>query len=107
LGLVAVSTQLELVLVMIGIVFVAETLSVILQVAIYKSTGKRIFRCAPLHHHFQFSGWSERRTVTRFWFVGGMAAVLTLAGLAFTAMQRRPGEVQLTANAKPGDHAER
>jgi phospho-N-acetylmuramoyl-pentapeptide-transferase len=78
LGLVALAAHMELALVVIGAVFVAEAGSVILQVGSFKLRRKRIFRCAPLHHHFQFSGWSERTTVTRFWLAGGVAAALGL-----------------------------
>lgn len=79
LGYIACVTKQELVLPIVGGVFVAEALSVILQVASFKSRGKRIFRCAPLHHHFQFGGMHEVKIVTRFWIVAGLCA---LAGLA-------------------------
>ncbi|MSR45845.1 MAG: phospho-N-acetylmuramoyl-pentapeptide-transferase [Planctomycetes bacterium] len=79
LGYIACATKQELVLPIVGGVFVAEALSVILQVASFKSRGKRIFRCAPLHHHFQFGGMHEVKIVTRFWIVAGLCA---LAGLA-------------------------
>jgi phospho-N-acetylmuramoyl-pentapeptide-transferase len=107
LGLIAVAAQLQLVLVLIGIVFVAETLSVILQVASFKFTGKRIFRCAPLHHHFQFLGWSERRTVTRFWVAGAVAAICTLIGLGIGAISNTSEVIQLTAGNPKHDSAER
>ena len=94
-------------LVVIGIVFVAETLSVILQVASYKFTGKRVFRCAPLHHHFQFLGWSERSTVTRFWLVGPVAAICTLAGLGIGAISKSFAAIELTAAAAAHVRAER
>jgi phospho-N-acetylmuramoyl-pentapeptide-transferase len=100
LGLVSVAGQLQWVLVLIGIVFVAETLSVILQVASFKLTGKRIFRCAPLHHHFQFLGWSERRTVTRFWIASALAATATVAGICLTAVASKPSKFQWTASAR-------
>ena len=61
--------------------FVIETASVVLQVAGYKASGRRLFRCAPLHHHFQFLGWSERRIVRTFWGVS-LACVLVAYGLA-------------------------
>ncbi len=79
LGLVAVLVRQEIVLVIMGGVFVAETLSVILQVASYKLTGRRIFRMAPLHHHFELKGWPEPRVIVRFWIV---TVILVLAGLA-------------------------
>ena len=60
-------------------VFVMETLSVILQVASFKLTGKRIFRMAPIHHHFELKGWPEPRVIVRFWII---SVILVLAGLA-------------------------
>jgi len=79
LGLVAVATRQEMLLVVIGGVFVAEALSVILQVGYYKWRKRRIFRCAPLHHHFQFQGWPETRIVVRFWIASALCALLGLA----------------------------
>jgi len=79
LGIVAVVVRQELVLFLMGGVFVAETVSVILQVASFKMTGKRIFRMAPLHHHFELKGWPEPRVIVRFWII---TVVLVLAGLA-------------------------
>lgn len=81
LGLIAVVTKHDLLLVLAGGVFVAEALSVILQVAAFKLTGSRIFKCAPLHHHFEFSGWKETKVVQRFWIVGAFLAVLALTTL--------------------------
>jgi len=78
LGVVAVVIRQELVLFLMGGVFVAETLSVILQVASFKLTGKRIFRMAPLHHHFELKGWPEPRVIVRFWII---TVVLVLLGL--------------------------
>jgi len=79
LGIVAVVVRQELVLFLMGGVFVAETVSVILQVASFKMTGRRIFRMAPLHHHFELKGWPEPRVIVRFWII---TVVLVLAGLA-------------------------
>ncbi|MDC0598587.1 phospho-N-acetylmuramoyl-pentapeptide-transferase, partial [Gammaproteobacteria bacterium] len=79
LGLVAVIVRHEIVLVIMGGVFVMETLSVILQVASFKLTGKRIFRMAPLHHHFELKGWPEPRVIVRFWII---TVILVLFGLA-------------------------
>ncbi len=79
LGMLAVAARHELVLVIMGGVFVVETLSVILQVASYKLTGRRIFRMAPLHHHFELKGWPEPRVIVRFWIV---TVILVLIGLA-------------------------
>ncbi|HEY9857442.1 MAG TPA: phospho-N-acetylmuramoyl-pentapeptide-transferase [Stenomitos sp.] len=71
--------RLELFLIPIGALFVAETLSVILQVASFKTTGKRIFKMSPLHHHFELSGWKETKVVQRFYLIGLLAAILTIA----------------------------
>lgn len=75
----AVLGRLELYLIPVGIIFVAETVSVILQVWSYKTTGKRIFKMSPLHHHFELSGWAETQVVQRFYLVGGLTALLTIA----------------------------
>jgi phospho-N-acetylmuramoyl-pentapeptide-transferase len=79
LGVVAVAVRQELVLFVMGGVFVMETVSVILQVASFKLTGRRIFRMAPLHHHFELEGWPEPRVIVRFWII---TIVLVLFGLA-------------------------
>lgn len=79
LGIVAVVVHQELVLLIMGGVFVMETVSVIMQVTSYKLTGKRIFRMAPLHHHFELKGWPEPRVIVRFWIV---TVILVLVGLA-------------------------
>ncbi|MEA3013943.1 MAG: phospho-N-acetylmuramoyl-pentapeptide-transferase [Sphingomonadales bacterium] len=79
LGAIAVSTQHEIVLGIIGGLFVVEMMSVIIQVLVYKRTGKRVFRMAPIHHHFEQLGWSEPTVVIRFWII---AFVLALAGLS-------------------------
>ncbi|MDH5729540.1 MAG: phospho-N-acetylmuramoyl-pentapeptide-transferase, partial [Gammaproteobacteria bacterium] len=79
LGVIAVVVRQELVLFVMGGVFVVETLSVMLQVGSYKLTGKRIFRMAPLHHHFELKGWPEPRIIVRFWIV---TVILVLCGLA-------------------------
>jgi phospho-N-acetylmuramoyl-pentapeptide-transferase len=73
---IAILIKLELLLVIIGGVFVIETLSVILQVISFKTTGKRIFRMSPLHHHYELVGWSEWRVVVTFWSVGLIFAIL-------------------------------
>ena len=69
----------EIVLFIMGGVFVMETVSVMLQVASFKLTGKRIFRMAPLHHHFELKGWPEPRVIVRFWII---SLILVLIGLA-------------------------
>jgi phospho-N-acetylmuramoyl-pentapeptide-transferase len=79
LGLVAVVVRQELVLLFMGGVFVVETVSVIIQVASYKMTGRRIFRMAPLHHHFELKGWAEPKVIVRFWII---TVILVLVGLA-------------------------
>jgi phospho-N-acetylmuramoyl-pentapeptide-transferase len=79
LGAVAVATHHEFALVIVGGLFVVEMLSVIIQVAVYKRTGKRVFLMAPIHHHFEHLGWSEPTVVIRFWII---SFVLALAGLA-------------------------
>lgn len=79
LGAIAVATKHEIVLAVVGGLFVLETLSVIIQVASYKLTGKRVFRMAPLHHHFEQKGWAEATVVVRFWII---SVVLALIGLA-------------------------
>lgn len=71
----------EILLVIIGGVFVIETVSVMIQVYSFKKTGKRVFKMAPLHHHFELSGWAESKVVTRFWILGGMFAILGLSTL--------------------------
>ncbi len=79
LGTIAVIVRQELVLVVMGGVFVVETLSVMIQVASFKLTGKRVFRMAPIHHHFELKGWPEPRVIVRFWII---SVVLVLIGLA-------------------------
>ncbi len=79
LGIIAVVVRQELVLLIMGGVFVMETVSVILQVLSFKLTGRRIFRMAPLHHHFELKGWPEPRVIVRFWIV---TVILVLAALA-------------------------
>lgn len=79
LGLVAVIVRHEIVLFIMGGIFVLETVSVILQVASFKLTGKRIFKMAPIHHHFELKGWPEPRVIVRFWII---TIILVLLGLA-------------------------
>jgi phospho-N-acetylmuramoyl-pentapeptide-transferase len=79
LGTIAVITKHEIVLGIIGGLFVLEAVSVIVQVASFKLTGKRVFRMAPIHHHFEQKGWTEPQIVIRFWII---AVVLALAGLS-------------------------
>ena len=82
LGIIAVLVRQELVLFIMGGVFVAETLSVVLQVGYFKlSHGKRIFRMAPLHHHFELKGWAEPKIVVRFWIISIILALIALSTL--------------------------
>ncbi|HEX9852661.1 MAG TPA: phospho-N-acetylmuramoyl-pentapeptide-transferase, partial [Woeseiaceae bacterium] len=79
LGVVAVVVRQELILAIMGGVFVVETVSVIIQVASFKLTGRRVFRMAPLHHHFELKGWAEPKVIVRFWII---TVILVLIGLA-------------------------
>ena len=78
LGVTATIVRQEIVLIIMGGLFVLETVSVILQVASFKLTGKRIFRMAPIHHHFELKGWAEPKVIVRFWII---SLILVLAGL--------------------------
>ena len=79
LGVVAVMVRQEIVLIIMGGIFVVETLSVIIQVASFKMTGRRVFRMAPLHHHYELKGWPEPRVIVRFWII---SLILVLVGVA-------------------------
>jgi phospho-N-acetylmuramoyl-pentapeptide-transferase len=79
LGIIAVVVRQELVLFIMGGIFVIEAISVILQVGSYKLRGKRIFRMAPIHHHFELKGWAEPKVIVRFWII---TIILVLVGLA-------------------------
>ena len=81
LGVIAVIVRQELVLFIMGGIFVLETVSVMLQVASYKLTGKRIFRMAPIHHHYELKGWPEPRVIVRFWIITVMLVLFGLATL--------------------------
>ncbi|MET0959617.1 MAG: phospho-N-acetylmuramoyl-pentapeptide-transferase [Psychrobacillus psychrotolerans] len=78
LAMVSILVKHELLLLLVGIIFVIETLSVILQVISFKTTGKRIFKMSPIHHHFELSGWNERKIVTVFWAIGFIAAMIVV-----------------------------
>ena len=80
-GLIAVLVKQEILLLLVGWVFVMEAGSVMLQVASFKLTGKRIFLCSPIHHHFEKKGWPETQIVVRFWIIAGVCALLGLATL--------------------------
>jgi phospho-N-acetylmuramoyl-pentapeptide-transferase len=82
LGTVAVMTKQEIVLILVGGIFVVETLSVILQVGYFKATGgRRIFRMAPLHHHFELTGWAEPKVIVRFWIISILLALVAISTL--------------------------
>jgi phospho-N-acetylmuramoyl-pentapeptide-transferase len=81
LGAIAIMTKHEIVLSIVGGLFVLETLSVIIQVASYKMTGKRVFAMAPIHHHFEKKGWSEPTIVIRFWIISVILALIGLSTL--------------------------
>ena len=81
IGVVAVIVRQEIVLMIMGGIFVVETVSVILQVASYRLVGRRIFRMAPLHHHFELKGWPEPRVIVRFWIISLMLVLVGLATL--------------------------
>lgn len=81
LGTLAVITKHEIVLAVVGGIFVIETLSVVFQVVSFKLTGRRIFKMAPIHHHFELKGWPEPKVIVRFWIVGIMLSLLSLATL--------------------------
>ena len=79
LGIIAVIIRQEIILIIMGGIFVVETLSVIIQVTSYKLTGRRVFRMAPLHHHYELKGWQEPKIIVRFWII---TVILVLIGLA-------------------------
>jgi len=81
LGAIAVASKHEIVLAIVGGLFVLETMSVIIQVMSFKLTGKRVFRMAPLHHHFEEKGWRESTVVVRFWIISVVLALVSLATL--------------------------
>ena len=81
LGAIAIIVRQELVLVIMGGIFVIETLSVMIQVASFKLTGRRVFRMAPIHHHFELKGWPEPRVIVRFWIISVMLVLVGLATL--------------------------
>ena len=78
IGAISVITKNELILIVAGGLFVLEAISVIVQVASFKLTGKRVFRMAPLHHHFEQKGWSESTIVIRFWIISILLAMISL-----------------------------
>jgi phospho-N-acetylmuramoyl-pentapeptide-transferase len=81
LGSIAVAAKHEIVLGIVGGLFVAEALSVMVQIASFKLTGKRVFRMAPIHHHYEKLGWAESTVVVRFWIIAAMLALIGLGTL--------------------------
>ena len=81
LGILAVVTKNEMVLILVGGIFVMEALSVIFQVASYKLRGKRVFAMAPIHHHFELKGWPEPRIIVRFWIIAIMLSLIAISTL--------------------------
>jgi phospho-N-acetylmuramoyl-pentapeptide-transferase len=81
IGSVAILAKQEILLVLVGGLFVMEALSVIIQVASFKLRGKRVFRMSPLHHHFELSGWAEPKVIVRFWILSILFALLSLSTL--------------------------
>jgi phospho-N-acetylmuramoyl-pentapeptide-transferase len=81
IGTVALLAKQEILLVLVGGLFVLEALSVILQVASFKLTGRRVFRMAPLHHHFELAGWAESKVIVRFWILSILFALVSLSTL--------------------------
>ncbi len=81
IGVIALMIKKEILLLIVGGVFVIEVVSVIIQVVFYKWKGKRVFKMAPLHHHFELKGWDETKVVIRFWILGGLFAILSLSTL--------------------------
>ena len=81
LGTIAVVIRQEILLAVVGGIFVLETLSVIIQVASFKLTGRRVFRMAPIHHHYEQLGWAEQKIVVRFWIISIILALVALSSL--------------------------
>jgi phospho-N-acetylmuramoyl-pentapeptide-transferase len=81
LAVVAIVSKNEILLVFCGGIFVIEAVSVMLQVASFKLTGKRIFKMAPIHHHFELKGWAEPKVIVRFWIISILLALFTLSTL--------------------------
>jgi phospho-N-acetylmuramoyl-pentapeptide-transferase len=79
LGILAVLSKHEILLALVGGVFVLETLSVIIQVGSFKLTGKRVFKMAPIHHHYEKLGWSEPKIIVRFWIISILLALVALS----------------------------
>lgn len=83
LAIIAIIIKQEILLLFMGGVFVAEAISVLIQVLVYRLSGRRVFRCAPIHHHFQFKGWPETKIVSRMWIISALLAITGLVFLKF------------------------
>ena len=81
IGYLAILTKTEILLLLIGFVFIMETISVILQVGSFKTRGKRIFKMAPIHHHFEMSGWSETQITIRFWIIALITNIIAILSI--------------------------
>ena len=81
IGYLALVSRQEVILLLLGAIFMAEVASVVLQVASFRILGRRIFRIAPIHHHFEFGGWPETKVTVRFWILAAIMAVVTLLTL--------------------------
>jgi len=103
IGLLAVATRQELLLLLVGGVFVAEALSVIVQVISYKLRRRRVFLCAPLHHHFQLLGWPEGKVVVRFWIAAALCAVVGLATLKVHVNEQAPASTGPIVDGRPAE----
>jgi phospho-N-acetylmuramoyl-pentapeptide-transferase len=90
LAALAVLTETELLLIIIGGLYVVETVSVIVQVVSFRLFGRRVFKMAPLHHHFELAGWQETTVIVRFWIIGGLAVAFGL-GLFYAEFLARVG----------------
>ncbi len=75
----SITTSTELLMVVVGALFVAEIISVVIQIAMFRTTGRRVFRMAPFHHHFELSGWAETTVIIRFWLLTAIACALGLS----------------------------
>ena len=104
LGLLAVVARQELLLVVVGGVFVVEAASVILQIGSFRWRRRRVFLCAPLHHHFQLKGWPESKIVVRFWIAAALCAVLGMAGLKSSVHEPPSPSVGMTATSQTTHH---
>ena len=101
---IAIVTQTELLLIVLGGLFVIETLSVIMQIGVFKLTRKRVFNMAPIHHHFELAGWVENTVIVRFWIIAGLAVAFGL-GVFYAEYLVRParcGDARATASGLPG-----